>query len=406
VASELAGDMHGRARIAVAVVAAVAGLAALVMLPAVQAQVPPLDPSTTTTPPSTAVPTTSTTAVPEATTTTAPFDDPSSTPAPPGAQAGGDDTSAGKIPIPLEAQRIIDSVRRSGPSNDRALLAGVQQLEAFGLSPEESIRVGFGRFPIAGAASYVHDWLFPRFGPGFRFHLGTDVFAAYGTPVRSPVDGTAQSGNGGLGGLYVKVFMADGTYFYMAHLSGLLSGFAEGMAVKTGDVVGYVGDSGNARGGAPHVHFEVHPRGGAPIDPKPVLDQFLTDALRRLPDVVAYYRQLAGQRTAGPSLTEARQRRPLLATALLRPLLGTAVAAPLPTEVLYASGANPAAGALSILDVEAASMAHSIDWAGRSDRETARQDLLTRLEASLRSLFDPVLDPGQRDRLATKVVRG
>src|SRR3546814_3786631 len=75
--------------------------------------------------------------------------------------------------------------------------------------------------------------------------MGTDVFAPHGTPVRSPIDGTISSGSGSLGGLFVKVFQPDGTYFYMAHLSGLAEGFTEGMAVQTGDIVGYVGDSGN-----------------------------------------------------------------------------------------------------------------------------------------------------------------
>src|SRR3546814_13458399 len=95
------------------------------------------------------------------------------------------------------------------------------------------MRVGFGRFPIAGAARYGHDWLYPRYGPGFRFHLGTDVFAAHGTPVRAPVDGVAHSAHGGLGGLTVKVHMADGTYFSLAHLSGLVAGFPPPMAVRT-----------------------------------------------------------------------------------------------------------------------------------------------------------------------------
>src|SRR3546814_14359627 len=95
--------------------------------------------------------------------------------------------------------------------------------------------------------------------------MGTDVFAPHGTPVRSPVDGTISSGSGSLGGLFVKVFQPDGTYFYMAHLSGLAEGFTEGMAVQTGDIVGYVGDSGNARGGSPHVHLGIYTPGGEEI---------------------------------------------------------------------------------------------------------------------------------------------
>jgi murein DD-endopeptidase MepM/ murein hydrolase activator NlpD len=188
--------------------------------------------------------------------------------------------------VPPEAQRIIDAVPRTGASDNAALLADLAVLEARGIPRAEVLRVGLGRFPIAGPARYSHDWLFPRYGPGFRFHLGTDVFAAHGTPVRAPVDGVAESADGGLGGLTVKVFMPDGTYFYLAHLSGLVDGFTQGMAVRTGDIVGYVGDSGNARGGAPHLHLGIYPRGGPPVDPKPILDAFLGEARMRVPLVI------------------------------------------------------------------------------------------------------------------------
>jgi murein DD-endopeptidase MepM/ murein hydrolase activator NlpD len=237
------------------------------------------------------------------TTTTTPPPQPSSPPpsqpsgsdfsggeqAPAGAQdAGGDGAPApsGGIRVPPEAQRIIDSVARTGASSSDALLEALAPVEALGLPRDEVLRLGMGRFPIAGPARYSHDWLYPRYGPGFRFHLGTDVFAPYGTPVRAPVDGVAKSANGGLGGLTVKVFMPDGTYFYLAHLSGLVDGFVDGMAVKTGDIVGYVGDSGNARGTSPHLHIGIYPRGGPAVDPKPILDGFLQEAMDRVPALI------------------------------------------------------------------------------------------------------------------------
>ena len=266
--------------------------------------------------------------------------------------------------MPPEAQRIINSVVRSGPSNNRELVAGAKRLEKAGLTSEEAIKVSFGRFIIAGPASYTHDWLYPRYGPGFRFHLGTDVFAAQGTPVRAPVDGVAQSGTGDLGGLFVKVFMDDGTYFYMAHLSGLVEGFKENMPVKTGDIVGYVGDSGNAKGGTPHVHLGIYPQGGAAVDPKPILDRFLADAVTRLPEVFAFYEQEAGVKAAPARVASDPSLRPLLATALLRPLTSR-VDPPgvLPTEVLFASSANPAGGGLQIAEAEV-STAAAVDRLG------------------------------------------
>jgi murein DD-endopeptidase MepM/ murein hydrolase activator NlpD len=381
--------MSRSARTAIAALAGIFAVAALSLVPRADAQVPPLDTTTTsaTVPPSDS-----------STTTTAPpaedhFSGNDSAPAPAGAQSGGDDTAApsgGKIVVPPGAQAIIDSVKRSRPSNNDHLLQLLQPLEELGLTHEQAIRVGFGRFPIAGPARYSHDWLYPRFGPGFRFHLGNDMFAAYGTPLRAPVDGIVQSGNGSLGGLYVKVIMADRTYFYLAHLSGLVDGFVEGGAVKTGDIVGYVGDSGNARGGAPHLHIEVHPRGGPPIDPKPVMDKFLMEAEARMPQVIAHYRDLASQ-TAAPQLAASSAARPLLATALLRARVAAASPAPLSTEVLFASAGNPTAGAVELLDAEASSLARSIDWQARADLETARLDLVTRFEASLWTLLDPLL---------------
>src|SRR3546814_12016417 len=96
------------------------------------------------------------------------------------------------------AQAIIDSIQRSPANSSRALHDAVlRDLVPLGLTEQEAIRVGFGRFPIAGVATFVHDWYFPRWGPGFRFHMGTDVFAPHGTPVRSPVDAPISSGKNG-----------------------------------------------------------------------------------------------------------------------------------------------------------------------------------------------------------------
>ncbi len=230
--------------------------------------------------------------------------------------------------------------------------------------------MGLGRFPIAGPARYSHDWLFPRYGPGFRFHLGTDVFAAQGTPVRAPVDGVARSANGGLGGLTVKVHMPDGTYFYLAHLSGLAPGFVDGMRVATGDVVGYVGDSGNARGGAPHLHIGIYPNGGPPIDPKPILDQFLTEAQTRLPAVIEAYRR---SRPAVAAPAEGERVTISQEEALLRPMLGTDLvhritggARAWPVEVLYAAGASAVTGPRLVVDVAVDDIVARIDWKARA----------------------------------------
>jgi murein DD-endopeptidase MepM/ murein hydrolase activator NlpD len=160
-----------------------------------------------------------------ATTTTAPPDS-----APAGAvDSKGDGVTApkGGIVVPPEAQRIINQVKRSRPSDSTPLVSALQGLVDLGMSQEEAHRVGMGRFPVAGVAKYTHDWLLPRYGPGFRFHLGCDLVADYGTPVRSPVDGTVTSHRDSLGGLTARVTMPDRTAFAFAHLSGLVEGFEE-----------------------------------------------------------------------------------------------------------------------------------------------------------------------------------
>lgn len=347
-----------------ALVAVGLGVSALVVVPSSGAQVPPLGPTTTTTAPPPA---------PSGGGGTQPDFTEGADQAPAGAEdteGDGAPAPSGGVRVPPEAQRVIDSVARTGASDNSALLARLTELQALGLSEEEAHRVGLGRFPIAGPARYSHDWLFPRYGPGFRFHLGTDVFAATGTPIRAPVDGIARSANGGLGGLTVKVFMPDGTYFYLAHLSGLAPGFVDGMAVETGDIVGYVGDSGNARGGAPHLHIGIYPGGGAPIDPKPVLDSFIAEAEARLPDVVAAYQAArADAPTAAPEprpiSDEQRLLRPMLATELLHPL--AAGGSGLAPEVLYLTGANPVTGSRVLLELALQGLVAGIDWHARAD---------------------------------------
>ncbi len=189
--------------------------------------------------------------------------------------------------IPAALQAKIDSVRRSGPNSTATLIEALSPLVAMGMTEQESVQAGFGRFPVGGRATFTDDWWFPRFVPVLHLHEGTDIFAAYGTPARAPATGTLNQRFNPVGGLTAYVTEADGTYYYLAHLSRYEPGQVSGQAVRAGDVIGYVGDSGNARGTSPHVHFEVHPGGGGPTDPKPFLDAWIDEALAAVPSVVA-----------------------------------------------------------------------------------------------------------------------
>ncbi|WHM37080.1 M23 family metallopeptidase [Streptomyces sp. BPTC-684] len=97
-------------------------------------------------------------------------------------------------------------------------------------------------------------------------HTGIDFPVSYGTPVMSAIDGTIRTQWNSAYGNMAIVTAADGTETWYCHLSStkLRSG-----PVKAGDVIAYSGNSGNSTG--PHLHFEVRPGGGSPIDPLPWL---------------------------------------------------------------------------------------------------------------------------------------
>lgn len=206
-------------------------------------------------------------------------------------------TSATVPPASLSAGQADAFVRdqaRTAASSTAALIEALRPLQNLGMTAEEALALGMGRFPVLGLANWNDDWLDYRAGPPVHAHQGTDVFSAFDTPVRSPVDGTVRFEDAGLGGKGVFVTAPDGTYYYMAHLNSFHAGLRSGAAVTQGQVVGYNGDSGNARGGAPHVHFEIHPGGGAAVNPKPFLDAWLQQAMDQAPALVASFQPAGG----------------------------------------------------------------------------------------------------------------
>lgn len=121
--------------------------------------------------------------------------------------------------------------------------------------------------PVAGPVSFTDTWGAPR--SGGRSHAGVDMFAAHGTPVVAPVDGVVEHRSNGVGGPSFYLWGDDGNYYYGTHLSryGSVTGW-----VAAGTIVGYVGNTGNAAGTAPHLHFEIHPgraqgEPSAPVNP-------------------------------------------------------------------------------------------------------------------------------------------
>jgi len=167
--------------------------------------------------------------------------------------------------------------------------------------------------PRLGGTGYV----FPVYGPvsfgdtfgAFRgdvsgdWHHGDDIFAPVGTPVLAVAGGLVFSvGWNDVGGWRLWLRDARGNEFYYAHLSGYSPLAVDGEVVRAGDVLAYVGDTGDAEGTPSHLHFEIHParllwRGydGA-VDPTTYLD-----AWRRAPADVRF--EAAAARVAADGVT-------------------------------------------------------------------------------------------------------
>jgi len=158
----------------------------------------------------------------------------------------------------------------------QALYAANNASASSSLHPGQSLclpEIGFGRglqgallttAPVRGACRFANSWMAAR---GGRFHVGVDLISPSGTPVVAAASGTLtkQTKGGARSGNAWWLTTPSGTYFFYAHLSGFANGLKIGSRVSAGDVIGYVGSTGNAV--SPHLHFEIHPYGGGPINP-------------------------------------------------------------------------------------------------------------------------------------------
>ena len=310
----------------------------------------------------TLIPTTTVASAPATTTAPAPAAGAAPKPGAPGAATTTTSTTVPPGVIPKEYIPLINSVRRTGARSTIALLDALRPMQELGMTAEEVAIAGFGHFPVAGMADYSDDWWEARFGPPFHLHEGTDIFGARGTPVRAPFAGVVRFEDAGLGGKAAYVTQPDGTYYYMAHLDGFAKKLSNGSQVKQGEVVGYLGDSGNALGGSPHVHFEVHPRGGAAVNPKPLLDAWLNEAINNASALLA-------ANSAGVS-------RAVTGAGVLRRFDGqtpTAAARGM-SPLLWASSLSAGGGTIRVAQLQLARLAGRIDWDGMSTAAQAEAD--------------------------------
>jgi murein DD-endopeptidase MepM/ murein hydrolase activator NlpD len=162
-------------------------------------------------------------------------------------------------------------------------------------------------FPLASAGSYTESFGEPRDG-GLRSHKGIDIFAEKLTPVVAAADGTVVLVRDTIGGdcCAVRLRHANGSETLYLHLNndtpgtddglgyGIAEGIAVGLTVRAGQVIGYVGDSGNAEDTPPHLHFEYHEPSGTAIDPYAMLrisqgaDPAVYAAMQEIPTELAF----------------------------------------------------------------------------------------------------------------------
>jgi murein DD-endopeptidase MepM/ murein hydrolase activator NlpD len=157
---------------------------------------------------------------------------------------------------------VADIVERNGLKSAEALLRERRTLK---LAPSANVPPPQQPLcPVKGASKFDFSNSFGAPRHGGRKHMGNDVFAKRGTPVVASVDGTIRSVTGSITGIGYYLDGDDGVTYYGAHMDVLKA--ADGR-VKQGDIIGAVGTTGNAQGTPAHLHFEVHPGGGAAIDP-------------------------------------------------------------------------------------------------------------------------------------------
>jgi hypothetical protein len=141
-------------------------------------------------------------------------------------------------------------------------------------------------FPVVGRVQYIDDFGAPR---GNGSHQGNDLMSAKKTPAVAAESGRVKYWTtSGAAGCMLYLYGESGTMYYYIHLNndlttrndnrgkcvkGVAYAVSNGARVAAGQQVGYVGDSGDANGGSPHLHFEVHPGGGRAVSPYPYLQK-------------------------------------------------------------------------------------------------------------------------------------
>ena len=122
--------------------------------------------------------------------------------------------------------------------------------------------------PVAGNSWFIDTWGASRSG-GTRTHKGVDMIASRGTPLVAMNAGKIRMNWNALGGRQIYIYAVDGNFYYYAHLSGYASGLRNGQTVSKGQLIGYVGSTGNATTNV--LHLGMGPRSGVYVNPYPTV---------------------------------------------------------------------------------------------------------------------------------------
>lgn len=125
--------------------------------------------------------------------------------------------------------------------------------------------------PVGGHSWFLNTWGAPR--SGGRSHKGVDMMGPRGTPLVAVGSGIVRKSFGSLGGNIVWLYADHGVNYFYAHLDGYPSGLVDGQWVQRGQVIGYMGDTGNPRPGAFHLHFGIYPGGIRAVNPYPTVQR-------------------------------------------------------------------------------------------------------------------------------------
>ncbi len=187
-------------------------------------------------------------------------------------------TAAEQAPGGIDAERgAIDDARDylADLADAREVLGGELAAADAELAAVRDAIVPDIVFPIAGTEyDFIDSFLFCRDGCRRR-HQGVDIMAPHGTPLLAVEQGVLfRLGTGRLGGIKLWLLGESGAAYYYAHLSGYSELAEEGAFVQAGDVIGFVGNTGNAISTPPHLHLEVHPTAtGRAVNPYPLMRQ-------------------------------------------------------------------------------------------------------------------------------------